>query len=48
MTDYRDREIGKIVSAGLAEMPVAVIAGMRQTGKSTLLRQPLQRIAFIL
>ena len=38
MTDYRDREIGKIVSAALADIPVVVITGMRQTGKSTFLQ----------
>jgi len=37
MTGYRPREIGKVVVDALKSMPVVVLSGMRQTGKSTLL-----------
>jgi len=37
MTKYREREISKSLLEALAEMPVVVLSGMRQTGKSTLL-----------
>ena len=41
MTVYYSRDIGGLVSKALSEMPVVVISGMRQTGKTTLLqRQP--------
>ena len=35
---YRPREIATRLSAALADMPVVVLTGMRQTGKSTLLQ----------
>ena len=35
--DYRDRELGSVLKGYLKEMPVVVITGMRQTGKTTLL-----------
>src|SRR5947209_7175720 len=38
MTAYRPRSIGPRVDEALREMPVVVISGMRQTGKSTLLQ----------
>ncbi len=37
MTSYRSREIGGIVDDALEAMPVAVLTGMRQTGKTTFL-----------
>lgn len=41
MTGYRRRELGDAVRAALADMPVVVVTGMRQTGKSTfLLHEP--------
>ena len=41
MTGYYSRDIGGLVSKALSEMPVVVVTGMRQTGKTTLLqRQP--------
>lgn len=39
MTDYRPREITTRLTAALADMPVVVLTGMRQTGKTTLLQQ---------
>lgn len=39
MTDYHPRDLGPRVRAALAEMPVVVITGMRQTGKSTFLQR---------
>ncbi len=38
MTEYIKRDITDIVSEALHEMPVVVITGMRQTGKSTFLQ----------
>ncbi|NOZ67767.1 MAG: ATP-binding protein [Deferribacteres bacterium] len=38
MTKYVQRDISKIVLEALHEMPVVVITGMRQTGKSTFLQ----------
>src|SRR5215510_15094717 len=38
MTDYRAREITSRLATALAEMPVVVLTGMRQTGKTTLLQ----------
>ena len=37
MTTYRPREISKVLTEALENMPVVVLSGMRQTGKSTLL-----------
>src|SRR4030067_266118 len=37
MTTYRPREISSVIDHALKNMPVVVLAGMRQTGKSTLL-----------
>jgi len=37
MTTYRPREISSVIDHALDNMPVVVLAGMRQTGKSTLL-----------
>ena len=38
MTGYRRRELGAAVRAALAEMPVVVVTGLRQAGKSTFLQ----------
>lgn len=38
MTEYYERDIASAVSAALHDMPVTVITGMRQTGKSTFLQ----------
>jgi len=38
MTEYIDRDITSTVREALKEMPVVIITGMRQTGKSTFLR----------
>jgi len=38
MTKYIDRDIASTVREALEEMPVVIITGMRQTGKSTFLR----------
>lgn len=38
MTAYRRREIGDSVRAALAEMPVVVVTGLRQSGKTTFLQ----------
>ena len=37
MTTYKPREISSVIDQALKNMPVVVLAGMRQTGKSTLL-----------
>jgi len=37
MTQYRPREVSSAIAHAMKNMPVVVIAGMRQTGKSTLL-----------
>ncbi|MDP2928393.1 MAG: hypothetical protein Q8N80_06325 [Candidatus Omnitrophota bacterium] len=37
MTSYKPREITKTLVESLENMPVVVLSGMRQTGKSTLL-----------
>ncbi len=37
MTDYHPRDIAGAVSAALENMPVVVVTGMRQTGKTTFL-----------
>jgi predicted AAA+ superfamily ATPase len=37
MTDYHPRDISDAVSAALENMPVVVVTGMRQTGKTTFL-----------
>ena len=39
MTDYRARALSTQLAAALADMPVVVMTGMRQTGKSTLLQR---------
>lgn len=38
MTGYRRRELGAAARAALAEMPVVVVTGLRQAGKSTFLQ----------
>ena len=38
MTAYRPRALGRLVRAALAEMPVVVVTGLRQSGKSTFLQ----------
>lgn len=38
MTPYRHREIALLLQAALQDMPVVVLTGMRQAGKSTLLQ----------
>jgi hypothetical protein len=38
MTPYRKRELGGVVRRALAEMPVVVVTGLRQAGKSTFLQ----------
>lgn len=37
MTEYIEREISTLLLEALADMPVVVLTGMRQTGKSTML-----------
>ena len=39
MTDYFDRDLAPAVISALEEMPVVVITGMRQTGKTTFFRK---------
>ncbi len=39
MTAYRDRALADRVAEALADMPVVIVTGMRQTGKSTLLQR---------
>jgi predicted AAA+ superfamily ATPase len=39
MTDYRARALSGPLAEALADMPVVVMTGMRQTGKSTLLQR---------
>jgi uncharacterized protein len=39
MTDYYHRDLASTVISALEEMPVVVITGMRQTGKTTFLRK---------
>ena len=38
MTAYRPRALGRLVRVALAEMPVVVVTGLRQSGKSTFLQ----------
>lgn len=38
MTDFKKREIASSIVAAIESMPVVVLSGMRQTGKSTLLK----------
>lgn len=38
MTAYVERDLGRMVREALKEMPVVVITGMRQTGKTTFLQ----------
>jgi len=38
MTGYVERDIASVIPAALRDMPVTVITGMRQTGKSTFLQ----------
>lgn len=49
MTEYKPREIAKVLIESLDNMPVVVLSGMRQTGKSTLLlnQQELQSRKYI-
>jgi len=39
MTDYFHRDLTPTVFSALEEMPVVVITGLRQTGKTTFLRK---------
>ncbi|MFX0202970.1 MAG: hypothetical protein ACFFCW_43255 [Candidatus Hodarchaeota archaeon] len=39
MTDYLQRDIAFEIFAALADMPVVIITGMRQTGKITFLQR---------
>jgi len=39
MTAYRSRALGRLVREALAEIPVVVVTGLRQSGKSTFLQQ---------
>jgi uncharacterized protein len=39
MTEYRPRENSKLILKALENMPVVALSGMRQTGKSTLLKK---------
>ncbi len=39
MTAYLERELASAVLSALEEMPVVVITGMRQTGKTTFLQR---------
>ena len=39
MTDYRPRELTRSLSEALQHLPVVVLSGLRQCGKSTLLTQ---------
>src|SRR5262245_44195475 len=39
MTEYREREISSLVQEALGALPVVVITGLRQAGKTTFLRQ---------
>ncbi len=39
MTDYHPRAIASQIRAALGDMPVVVVTGMRQTGKSTFLQR---------
>ena len=41
MTRYRRRELAARTAAALSEMPVVVVTGLRQAGKSTFLRHEL-------
>jgi predicted AAA+ superfamily ATPase len=44
MTGYIERDLAKSVAAALADMPVVVVTGPRQSGKSTFLeRDPIFR-----
>lgn len=38
MTGYRPRSLGRLVREALSEMPVVVVTGLRQSGKSTFLQ----------
>jgi uncharacterized protein len=38
MTGYREREISSLVGQALSTLPVVVVTGLRQAGKTTLLR----------
>lgn len=42
---YRPREASTLIDRALREFPVVVVSGLRQTGKSTLLREDLQMAA---
>lgn len=39
MTEYKKREINALLARALKTLPVVVLTGMRQTGKTTLLRE---------
>jgi predicted AAA+ superfamily ATPase len=49
MTEYYQRELASLLLQALKDMPVVVVSGMRQTGKTTLLRRQdeLQDRAFV-
>ncbi|MEM1034097.1 MAG: AAA family ATPase [Myxococcota bacterium] len=38
MTDYRPRELQPLIHHALTNLPVVILSGARQVGKSTLLR----------
>ena len=38
MTEYQPRAIARLVRDSLAEMPVVIVTGLRQSGKSTFLQ----------
>ena len=38
LTQYRARAVGRLTRAALASMPVVVVTGLRQSGKSTFLQ----------
>jgi predicted AAA+ superfamily ATPase len=42
MTIYRPRELAQPVAQALRQMPAVAVTGMRQTGKTTLLREDLR------
>ena len=39
MTPYRSRELARVLVPALGDMPVVIVTGLRQAGKSTFLRQ---------
>ena len=47
MTRYRDRENTRLLLDALESMPVVVLSGMRQSGKSTLLKHLAGKLDFV-